>query len=179
MKTFQKLTLLSAILLMPDAADSAGAAAEVDPLSQAAGGIEAPKFPCLAGSRICRFTIKSILKAATKDDATRESLTIAFKTTKDYPDTDGKTLGEGFTVYKRIGITPVAPEGEKRGRTMKDIAADIAMLLKAVGKKDATPRQLLDNPSMLDGEIIDLKTGVQPAKNGFPESNTLAWVLPA
>lgn len=171
------------LLFMSDAIGGGGTAVadggEIDPLSQAAGGIAAPKFPCLQADRVVRFRISKITKAPSKDNASRETLTILMKTESDQVDTDGQALRAGFAGYKRIGITPTPEEDGKRARTVKEIAADVAMLLKACGKKDVSPRQLFDNPSMLDQEVVDVKVGLQPEKNGYPQSNTFTFVLPA
>lgn len=165
-------------LLTPDATEGG---TEVDPLSGAAAGWEAPKFPLLAPDRIYRFKIAKCTKAATKDDANREALTIQLKTEKDYTDTDGKPLRAGFTGYKRIGITPITEEqaGDKRPRSIKDIGADLGMALKSCGKGDKSPRELLNNPSLIEGEIVDMKVGISKGRDGFPDSNTFTFVLPA
>jgi hypothetical protein len=162
---------------MADEAPATGA--EVDPLSGAASGWEAPKFPCLAPDRICRFKISKATKAPTKDNPDRESLTLVLKTEKDYTDTEGKPLRAGFTGYKRIGVTPVAEEADKRPRTWKNIGEDLGMVLKATGMLDKSPRDLLNNPAIVEGQVVDCKVGLQKEKDGFPQSNTFSFVLPA
>lgn len=152
---------------------------EVDPLSGAAGGWEAPRFPLLMPDRICRFKISKCTKAPTKDDENREALTIVLKTEKDYTGADGKPLRAGFTGFKRIGVTPSEGEGDKRPRTWKNIGEDLAMLLKACGKGNISPRELLDNPSMVEGEIVDCKVGISKGTGTYPDSNTFNFVLPA
>ena len=170
---------LNKILLTTDGADGAGV--EVDPLSQASSGIEAPKFPCLAPDRICRFTIKKCSHGPTKDNPNRNSLTIVLNTVKDYNDTDGKVLRAGFTGYKRIGTTVITAEeaGEKRPRDINAIKADLAMVLKACGMGEKSPRDLLNNPSIVEGQVVDMKVGLQKERDGYPASNSFTFVLPA
>lgn len=160
--------------LMSDSAEGDG----VDPFATAAANLEAPKFPILAPDRICRFEIKKCTKDAVKDKPGREVLTIKLATAKDYTDVDGKPLRSGFTSFHRIGLTPSDEAEGKRPRTNKNIAEDLGMLLKSCGMGDKTPRNLLDNPGMVDGQVIDMKVGVSPEKNGFPASNNFRFVLP-
>ena len=152
---------------------------EQDPLSGAAGGWEAPKFPLLMPDRICEFKISKSTVAKTKDDENRDALTLVCKTEHDYTGADGKPLRSGFTVYKRIGITPSEEKEDKRARTWKNIGEDLAMVLKATGKTDNTPRDLISNPGMVEGIIVKCKVGISKGTNNFPDSNTLTFVLPA
>lgn len=168
---------------MSDASDGGNSAQtdgqEVDPLSQAASGIEAPKFPLLQDNRIVRFEVVAITKAPVKDKPDREVLTVKMRTVKDQVDTDSKPLRAGFTCFTRTGITPFPEEGDKRARTNKEIAAELGMLLKGAGKGDKSPRELLNNLDMLNGQLIDFKVSLQPEKNGYPASNSFKVVLPA
>lgn len=166
---------LNRILLSPD--DASGAV-EVDPLSQAAKDIDT-SFPVLMGDRILRMTIVAATKAATKEHADRESLTLKMKTAKDATLSDGKTAKAGFTCYKRVGLSETAAEGDKNARTFKEINRDLALVLKAVGMADKSPRDLVNNPSIIDGQVVDVRVGISPARGSFPESNTFTFVLPA
>lgn len=164
------------ILCMSDATD--GGAEEVDPLSQAAGGVDT-SFPLLAGDRILRMEISKVTHGPSKTDESRNVLTIKMKTQKEAALNDGKTAKPGFTCYKRISTSPSEKTAESEGRTNKDIARDLALVLKAVGKPDVSPRALMDNPSILEGQVVDVRVGVAPARGSFPESNTFSFVLPA
>lgn len=161
--------------------DATSGGVEVDPLSQASGGIDT-SFPLIAPDRVCRFKISSAKKAPVKDAekaaAGHELLTLQLKTEKSYPDTDGKTLNAGFSVYHRISLTPTEGKDGKSGRTIENIAKDLATLLKAVGMVDKSPRQLLDNPSILEGQVVDCRVGVNKAQGNFPESNSIKFVIP-
>lgn len=150
-----------------------------DPLSGAAGGWEPPKFPLLMPDRICEFKISKATKQPTKEDANRESLTLVLKTEKDYTGADGKPLRAGFSVYKRIGLSPTDGKDDKRPRTWKNIGEDLAMLLKAAGMVETTPRQLIDDPTIVEQAIVMCKVGISKGTGTFPDSNTLTFVLPA
>ena len=153
-------------------------ATENDPLSAAAEGFEAPTFPVLAPDRIYRFRVVSSKISATKDDASRELLTIVLATEKDYTDKDGKPLRAGFKGYIRIGTTPSVGGAEKRDRTLADIGKELAMALKACGMAKRSPRELLNDPTIIEQCVVDCKAGIVKAKDNFPESNSFKWVLP-
>lgn len=153
---------------------------EADPLSQAACNLEAPKFPLLPANTIKRFKIVSCTHGPTKDDPNRTLMTIVCATVKDEQDADGKPLHSGFKVFNRIGTSPSEGDDVKRPRTIKNIAEDLGMWLKAVGMKDTSPRQWIANPTLLEGQILDARVGISKDKSGqFPDSNTLKPVLPA
>lgn len=167
-------------------------AAEMDPMSTAASGLEAPKFPVLAPDKVCRFKITSAKIKATKetqslaeDDPNRRTmLELVLSTTKDYKDTDGKDLRAGFKVFHYIMTSPWPDHTNDQGkqvreRTMKNIAEDLGMVLKACGKGSTTPRELLNNPSLLENEIVDCKVGVRKGEGTYNDSNTIKFVLPA
>lgn len=158
--------------------DTTQNAQEIDPLSQAAGGIEAPKFPVLMPDRICQFKIAKSSKDNVQGDETKQMLVLTLATTKDYTDKDGKPLRQGFKVFHREGLYPMPATDTWRGRTMQDVAAGLGLILRSVGKTDISPRQLIDNPTLIEGEIVDCKVGLNKAKDGYPESNRVSFVPP-
>lgn len=168
------------ILRFPDASG----AQEQDPLAGAASGWAAPQFPVLMADRLVDVEIMESTKGLVKDDKGkaegRESLTIKFKTVKEYPDKDGKPLKAGFTGFHRISITPSTGDPTKRDRTWQNIGEDLALILKCCGEPVASrsPRDLLNDPSMLVKQIITMKTRVNPPQGGFPESNGFTPIPP-
>ncbi len=161
--------------------DSAGAT-EVDPLAGAAAGWDAPKFPVLAADRLVEMEIVESTKGLVKDEAGKakgnESLTLKLKTVKDYTDKDGKPIRAGFTGFKRIGLSAITGDPTKRDRTLKDVGADLAMVLKCAGMSTRAPRDLINDPSIVLKSIVVMKTGIQPAQGGFPESNSFNFIPP-
>jgi len=171
------------ILRSPDASVSGGAQ-EVDPLSGAAAGWEAPKYPVIPEGRLVRMECVSCVYGPTKDTAElpdnekRYSLTHVWKTTKDYVDREGKPLHAGYKITMRDPMTPSATPG-KRELTWKDIGARVSMMIKACGKEFANktePKNLRDTPELLVGQIADCKTTINKASGDFPESNGLKFI---
>ncbi len=158
---------------------------EQDPLSAAAGNLEEPKFPVLAPDQVCEFKVSSSKVGVTKDTADapeseqRKSLTVTVKTTKDYRDADGKSLRAGFPVYLRYGITPTEGTEDKRARTNKQIAEELGMVLKGIGMASKSPRDLINDPAMIEGGIFQAKVSISKGKDGYGDSNRLSIKLPA
>lgn len=153
-------------------------ATEVDPMTMAAENLDEPSFPCLAGDRICRFKLVSAKVAQTKTDANRQALTTVFSTEADYVDTEGKPLRKGFKVYNVTGLTESEGDDKKRGRSRKQIAEDVGMLLKWCGIKGKTPMDVIQNPTILEGYVGDCRVQYVPERDGFPPKNTVKMVLP-
>jgi hypothetical protein len=153
---------------------------EQDPLSGAASGWEAPKFPNLAPDRIYEFVIKSVTKEKVKEHPEREQLKFTLATNKDYTDTDGKPLRAGFKGFTYTGITPIAETDDKRGRTLKQIGAELAQIIRCCKGPQAesyTPRDLINNPDMVVGDVVYMRVGLSKATAEYPNpTNTLKWV---
>lgn len=151
-------------------ADAVPASADVDPLATPAGEVDT-RFPRLQPDRVYRLTISATKEVSDKGN---DMIVCKLQTTKDEVDTDGRTLHTGFPVFHRIMVTPTDK------RTVKDIARDCALLLKAIGKSNITPKQLIDDPTtILNGQLVDAKIGIQKAKDGFPEANVVSsFVIP-
>jgi len=159
--------------------------AQIDPLSQAAGSIDT-SFPLLMADRVLEFKVESSKVAPSKSNEANNTLTIKFKTTKEATLQDGKKTPPGFPLFKRIGVTVTEPTvdekgNEKAGRSIDNIARDLAAVLQACygPKTDKTPRQLLDNPSMIEGEVVKMKIGIDKGSGNFGPSNTGSFVIPA
>ena len=153
-------------------------AQELDPLSHAASGIEPPKFPVLMPERICQFRIVTSKVEDVKNDSSRKLLTLSLATERPYPDKEGKTLNKGFKVFHRIGLTPTPPTDTSRGRTIENVASDLGLLLRSCGMETKSPRQLVDNPTLIEGCIVDCKVGLNKEKDGYPESNRISFIPP-
>lgn len=146
---------------------------DLDPLSMPAGDVDT-RFPRLQPDRVYRMVVADAENDESKSTPGNRLLTFKLSTTKDEVDTDGKTLHSGFPIYHRITITPT------KERSSKDIARDCALILKATGKASVSPKELIDNPALLKDQLVDVKVGLQKAKDGFPESNKVSsFVLPS
>lgn len=158
--------------------DSSEGNVENDPMSQASSGLEAPSFPLLQPDRIYEMKISKCAKKPTAKDPSREMLEITVETTKDNVGTRGENLHPGYKGFTYIGITATDGSDGKRARTKLDIAKDVAMILKAVGKGNKSPIELIANPSMVEGEIVQMKVGIQKGKDGYGDKNVFNFVLP-
>ena len=136
-----------------------------------------------SSSRSPRSVISGISSkiAPTKSDETRNTLTLICKTTTDGTFTTGKTAHAGYKLYKRISVSESAPSGDKEGRDMKAIARDLAALLKAFygANTTKTPRELLNNPTMLEGLPVDGRINIEKGQGGFSDKNGVSFVIPA
>ena len=153
---------------------------EVDPLAQAAGGIDTT-VPLLAADRIMRLECIKAEVAPTKSDPNRSVLTIVCKTTKDGTFTSGKKAHAGYKLYKRVGVTPSGPTEASEGRDVAAIARDLAAVLKAFfgGQTTKAPRELLDNPKMLEGLPVDGRITIEKGSGGFSDKNGVNFITPA
>lgn len=147
---------------------------EADPLAMPAGEVDT-RFPRLAPDKIYRMVIRSPEVAAAKSNDQVNRLTFKLETTTEARDTEGGVLHAGFKFLHGINVTP---SGE---RDANAVAKDCALLLKAVegAATKTTARQLIDNPSIIADKVVDVKVGLQKAKDGFPESNRVTnFVIP-
>lgn len=142
-----------------------------DPLSQAANGINTD-MPLIQDGTFMRFECRDA-NITESEEKKLKMLVTKWVTTRDSLDQNNNTLNAGFPVTVRI----LVQETEKR--TLQMVAQDLAKLLKSVGKPEVSPRELINNPSLLIGAFADAKVVVSPEKNGFPASNNLRWKLPA
>ena len=149
-----------------------------DPLNADVGDKSCIKYSILAGDKTLRFEIRKPKVEESQDKKTK-SLVLPCYTTQDWQYTDGRTANKGSVVYQRIFCTPT----EKV--TGQDIVNRIIPWCVAAGVKGITVRQLLDNPSVLDGKLVDCAISIEPEredkKSGrtFPESNKLKPIPPA
>jgi hypothetical protein len=93
----------------------------VDPLSQAAGGIDT-SLPLLQPDRTMRLECISSKIAPTKSDESRNTLTLICKTTTEGTFTTGKTAHAGYKLYKRYGVSETPAADGKDARTKKSLA---------------------------------------------------------
>jgi hypothetical protein len=171
---------ISNILHTPDAAEGATEVQTNDPLSQAAGSIDT-SFPLLPEGKALRLNCKSSTISSSKADAARDVLTIIGETTEDTVFKDGKKCRSGYKLYKRYSITPSEPHDGKEGRTIENVAKDLAFVIKAFygPKTDVTPRQLIKEPAMLEAKPFDAKTTIEKGSGGFPDKNSFTFMIPA
>ena len=152
-------------------ADSSSTPVVDDPLAMPAAEVDT-RFPRLQPDRIYRMNIASSEKQTSEKG--HEFLVVVYATTKEEVDTDGKTLHPGFKFFQR---TMISTSGE---RDSKAIAKDLAIILQGVFGKTTkvSPRELINSPEMLLNKIVDIKVGMNKAKDGYPESNKVSSYVP-
>ena len=141
-----------------------------DPFDVPAGDTDTD-FPLLAQG-VKTLEITEVSKDESKKTPGTFMLTMVLKTMEEYEDTKGDTLSKGYPVYHRITITP----SEKRDA--KRISKDIAILLKAIGRPQLTPRQVINDPNLLVGGIANCKVIVTKETDEFPSANAIKAFIP-
>lgn len=152
---------------------------EKDPMATDVSDVDT-SFPLLQDGRLLRFEIrkpkvadaKASKAKPLKEGETIRVLTVPCHTTDDNTGTKNEAIKKGFPVYHRITITETTERG------LNDIAKNIALLCKACGLKGVTPRDVINNPTVLDGLLFEGKVKIMPEKDGFPASNVLSPVIP-
>lgn len=156
------------ILLSPDAA---GGASEVDPMTQSAAAINTD-FPLIRAGKL-RMVIKSPEKAISK---TTQSDMLVFRlvTQEDTTSTEGVKLHAGYGFTKRIMLTPTGD------RTKSQVAADVAMWIKAVeGPKSTTsPAAIVANPNLLADKPVDVLVQERKGSGDYGPSNDAKPIIP-
>lgn len=152
--------------------DAVGTAPEADPFAMPASEVDT-RFPRLQPDRIYRMCIVSAEKTQAKETG-NDMIVLKMSTTKEELDTDGKTVHPGFPIFHRIGVVVT------KDRDANAIKRDVALVLKAVGKGSLTVRDAIDKTEeVFKDQIVDVKVGLQKAKDGYPESNKISsFVIP-
>jgi len=147
------------IKLSPEA--EMGGALEADPYSAPAEAYNTD-FPLVAPG-LKDLEIVTGEKAVSKKGS--DMVVFKLKTTQEDVDTKGETLHAGFPLFHRITIT------ETEDRPAARIAKDLALLLKAAGKPELSPRAVMDQPEVLVGCVVRAKVVVNKETDEYPESN--------
>lgn len=143
-----------------------------DPLDTNCGDIDT-SFPLLKADSLHRFTITSNGKKPASKDETKDVIALKCVIQKDTTGTKNEPIRAGFPVFHYLTVDLKTPEGVDK--TCKGIA----QVVKAVGKP-FTPRQVIDSDGRcLDGAVADGKVKINPAKDGYGESNSISTWIPA
>lgn len=106
-----------------------------------------------------------------------ELITFTMETTGAARSTKNEDVGPGHKMMHYVGVTPrTASEPGKRDYTNQDIAKGLAGIAKAAGL-NATPRDIINNPKMLEGKVVLAKVKVAPETPEFPETNRIGDFL--
>jgi len=105
-------------------------------------------------------------KVEPNSKGTGENLVLPHKTTEKCQDTKGNEVLPGHTTTRWVSLT----ETEKR--SIDAIKKDVARVAKAFGV-NATVRQIITNPTILDGKTARTKVTVKKETDEFPASNSI------
>lgn len=95
---------------------------------------------------------------------TGENLVVPLKLVEPAQDKKGETVSPGMVLTHRCSVTPT----EKY--TVDMLKKNVSRLAKAAGLI-CTVRDIINNPSMLDGKALKVKVKVNKETSEFPESN--------
>jgi hypothetical protein len=143
---------------------------EADPLAMPAGEVDT-RFPRLLEG-VYTLAIRSPEVNEGKSNPDARLFTFKLETTQDGRDTDGNPLYKGFKWTHRINVAPVGD------RTVEDIKKDMAVFLKSAGMDKVTIRDVINNPSLVEGKLVKAKVTISKASGGFPESNNARFLPP-
>lgn len=183
------LGILGLILFSHHAAESAGtesAAVERDPLDTPCDDIDI-SYPLLAASNYHMGVKKAVRKFSKKQtEAGTDGLTadkdggvlhVQWENLDQQQSTKGEVItARQLVITEYIPLLPTEATAEKKAYTTGDIAKRLTKLKKAVGLPGAiTPRDIMSNPSMLDGRPsnVPVKVAVKKETADFPESNEI------
>lgn len=144
---------------------------DLDSLDMPAGQIDA-SFPRLAPGQYKMLIRNPEIKRNSK--GTADMLVFKLETMEDARDTEENKLYKGYGFVHRIS----GPSGDRTGTAL---VKDLAGLLQAVeGKDSKTPpiAGLWKKPEHIADKPVWVKVKVNPARDGFPESNGVAKFIP-
>lgn len=151
---------------------------EIDPLAMPAGDLKEPSFPVISEG-VKRMVIRGLEEKSgesAKDGTPYKQLVIQLALIKDDTSSEGQILNAGFSFNATIFLTP----NERNSATQ--IAEQAAMPVKAaLGRTTKTTmRECLNNPTLLVGQVVDVKLGIRKGKDGYSDSNVVKnWIVPA
>jgi len=151
-----------------------------DPMAVPAGSLDAPEFPILREGikrLIIRDTEKKVSEKKTDTDVKiTEYLSMRLTTTEDDKDTEGNVIYAGYSFLTTIFLNANERSSEKM------VAEQIAMPIKAaLGRTTkVSPRDWINDPSLLNDKVVDCKVGIRKGKDGFSDNNVVkSWIIPA
>ena len=98
---------------------------------------------------------------------TGKNLKLQFKTTQSGYSTSGEQVAPGYNITTFVALTPTPKYTEQM------IAKNLASLMKSADMS-GSPRAVIDNPATLVGKVVNATVAVQPANDGYAESNKIS-----
>lgn len=149
----------------------------IDPLDQSSDDIDI-SYPVVAGSDY-KMSVKEAKTEPNKDGDGTNLVTI-WQNEDELTSTKGEKLVKGQLVLTSyVGLT-VKPAGERGGKMRKawtndDIGKQITRLIRAtgLGGKGIKPREIINNPTVLNGQVALVKVALRQETAEFPEGNQI------
>lgn len=135
-----------------------------DPLDENVNDVNI-EYPILPAAHYM-FTLDDA-KVEPNKSGTGNNLIVSHKLAEPAQDKRGEPVSPGLVLKSYISLTPTDKypiDSVKKGVTRIARAA----------KLNCTVRQLMDNPSMLNGKTVKAKVKVNKETDEFPESNSIA-----
>ena len=103
--------------------------------------------------------------------ATGQNLVVPHKLMANAQDIKGNAVNKGYTITSYISIQP---QEKKDGTwtTIDDVKREVAKVAKAAGV-NATVKQIIMTPSLLNGKIVKANVGISKETDDFPASNKI------
>lgn len=110
---------------------------------------------------------KKVNKAQTGDN-----LVVKHILTEGAQDIKGEPVSPGFVITSYISLTETQGGNGKQPYTIDNIKKGVARVAKAAGVS-ATVRQIMDNPTILNGKSVRANVGISKETSEYPASNKI------
>lgn len=154
---------LNRILLNTDAAEG------VDPLNTNVNDIDT-NYPLLPDSYYM-FRLTDCAKVPNKA-GTGDNLVVKHSLIDAAQDIKGEAVNPGFVITSYVSLTETSGGNGKQPYTIDNIKKGVARIAKAAGV-NATVRQIIDNPAILNGKAVRAKVTTSKETAEFPASNRI------
>jgi len=155
---------LNRILRCPDEAVSA------DPLDTNVNDVNTD-YPLLPASYYL-MQLDNCTKQPNKH-GTGDNLVIPHKLTEAAQDTKGEPVAPGLIITQYVSLVETSGGNGKQAYTIESIKKGVSRIAKAAGV-NATVRQIIDNPAMLNGKQVRAKVTVSKETEEFSASNRIS-----
>lgn len=142
----------------------------VDPLDTNVNDVNTD-YPVLPASYYL-FKLDECSKAPNKA-GTGDNLIIPHKLLEPAQDIKGEPVSPGFVISQYISLAETSGGNGKQPYTTENIKKAVAKLAKAAGI-NATVRQIIDSPAMLNGKSVRAKVTISKETDEYPASNRIS-----
>ena len=141
----------------------------IDPLDENLNNVDTsyPRIPFA----LYDMVIKDANVGPSKKEG-RQRLEFGVATTEETTSVTGDLLAAGLTIRHRVGITPHGDDGDGKEYTVEQIKKSLASITQAAGVS-CTARELIQNPTILNGKIVRVKIGIEKETTEFAEKNVV------